>query len=135
MSSLNQSINKSMPTQNDLNKITEIFFTLQLLNKIYHWSTTSYSRHMATDRFNGNMQTITDKFIEVFIGRYKLKPIISRIELKDKYLSDDGIKDYFIKTKNNLQQLENIVSDSELLNIRDELLAEINQTLYLFELK
>ena len=56
MSSLNQSINKSMPTQNDLNKITEIFFTLQLLNKIYHWSTTSYSRHMATDRFNGNMQ-------------------------------------------------------------------------------
>jgi DNA-binding ferritin-like protein len=135
MSSLNQSMNKSMPTQNDLNKITEIFFTLQLLNKIYHWNTTSYSRHMATDRFNENMQTITDKFMEVFIGRYKLKPMISKLELKDKYLSDDGIKDYFIKTKNNLQQLENIVSDSELLNIRDELLAEINQTLYLFELK
>jgi hypothetical protein len=52
--------------------------------------------------------------------------MISKIELKDKYLSDDGIKDYFIKTKNNLQQLENIVSDSELLSIRDELLAEID---------
>ena len=128
-------INKSNPSQDDLNKITQFFFTLQLLNKVYHWNTQSYARHMATDRFNVTMQTTIDKFMEVFIGRYQLKPIVSNVELKAKYLTDEGIKEYLIKGKKYIQQLETIIADSELLNIRDELLAEINQTLYLFELK
>lgn len=126
---------KKTPKQEDVNNITQFFFTLQLLNKVYHWNTNSYARHMATDRFNGTMQPLVDKFLEVIIGRYQLKPVVPNIQLKDKHLTDDGIKAYFIKAKNYIQQLENITSDTELLNIRDELLAEINQTLYLFELR
>jgi hypothetical protein len=126
---------KKIPTQENLNEITTFFFKLQLLNKVYHWNTTSYARHMATDRFNGSMPPIVDKFIEVFIGRYQLKPIVSQINLRPENLTDEGIKQYFIRAKEYVQQLENYLSDTELLNIRDELLAEINQTLYLFELK
>jgi len=126
---------KKTPTQIDVNNITTFFFKLQLLNKVYHWNTTSYARHMATDRFNGTMQPLVDKFLEVIIGRYQLKPVVANVQLKDKYLTDAGIKEYFIKAKEYIQQLESITSDTELLNIRDELLAEINQTLYLFELR
>lgn len=133
---VNDNINpKKIPNQNDVNNITQFFFTLQLLNKLYHWNTTYYARHMATDRFDESMQPIIDKFLEVIIGRYQLKPVVQSIQLKDKNLTDDGIKAYFIKAKNYIQQLETILSDTDLLSIRDELLAEINQTLYLFELK
>jgi hypothetical protein len=126
---------KKIPTQENLNEITTFFFKLQLLNKVYHWNTTSYARHMATDRFNGAMQPIVDKFIEVFIGRHQLKPIVSQINLRPENLTDEGIKQYFIRAKEYLQELDKFLSDTDLLNIRDELLAEINQTLYLFELK
>jgi hypothetical protein len=90
---------------------------------------------MATDRFNGSMPPIVDKFIEVFIGRYQLKPIVSQINLRPENLTDEGIRQYFIRAKEYLQELDKFLSDTDLLNIRDELLAEINQTLYLFELK
>ena len=126
---------KKIPTQENLNEITTFFFKLQLLNKVYHWKTTSYARHMATDRFNGSMPPIVDKFIEVFIGRYQLKPIVSQINLRPENLTDEGIRQYFIRAKEYLQELDKFLSDTDLLNIRDELLAEINQTLYLFELK
>jgi hypothetical protein len=128
-------INKPIPSQDQLNKITQFFFTLQLVNKLYHWNTTSYARHMATDRFNSNLLSIIDKFIEVFIGRYKLKPSVSSIEIKDKYLTDDGIKQHLIRAREFIQNLESILTDTELLNIRDELISEINQTLYLFDLQ
>ena len=124
-----------MPTQEDLNKITKFFFTLQLLNKIYHWNTSSFARHKATDEFNSSLQDIVDKFMEVFIGRYVIKPMVSDIKLNAEYLTDNGIKAYFIKSREFIQRLETMITDTDLLNIRDELLAEINKTLYLFELK
>jgi hypothetical protein len=132
---MSSSQTKKIPTQENLNEITTFFFKLQLLNKVYHWNTTSYARHMATDRFNGSMQPIVDKFIEVFIGRYQLKPNVNQVNLRPENLTDEGIKQYFIRAKEYLQELDKFLSDTDLLNIRDELLAEINQTLYLFELK
>ena len=126
---------KKIPTQEFLNEITTFFFKLQLLNKVYHWKTTSYARHIATCKFNDSMQPIIDKFIEVFIGRYNIKPIVTEVNLRPENLTDDGIKQYFIRAKEYIEIFENNLSDTDLLNIRDELLAEINQTLYLFELK
>jgi len=126
---------KPVPTQEQFNKITQFFFTFELLNKLAHWNTNSYALHKATDKFNESMQSIIDKFMEVFIGRYKLKPYVVKIELNEKHLTDDGIKAYFIKARDYIQGFEAITTDTELLNIRDELLASINQSLYLFELK
>lgn len=121
--------------QENLNKIVKIYFTLQLLTKLYHWNTTSYPRHKATDDFLGSFAGKIDRFTEVYIGRYKVKPIVSNIKLEDNFINDDGIVVLFEQFREFLNDLNNYGLGSDLLNIRDEILADINQALYLFRLK
>jgi hypothetical protein len=117
--------------QKFINEIVKFFFTLQILNKVYHWNTNLYARHIATDKFNSNLLSLTDKFVEVFIGRYKIKPVITNIYINS--FDDNEIVSLFEDSKKYLENIK--ISDSDLLNIRDELLSEINQTLYLFTLR
>ena len=124
-----------MLQQDSLNEIVKFFFTLQLLNKLYHWNTSSFARHKATDNFNDKLQDKIDKFVEVIIGKYKIKPVINSIKLDPSLLTDSGIEILFNQAKQYLESLNKIISDSEILNIRDEILADINVTLYLFGLK
>jgi len=106
-----------------------------MLNKLYHWNTTSYSRHKATDRFNKNLLELIDKFVEVFIGTYDMKPMFNEIQINKDYLTDKGIVMLFIFTRKYLNTFDQYIQSTDLLNIRDELLGEVNQTLYLFNLK
>jgi hypothetical protein len=123
-----------MPGQEDFNEMIQFLFTLQHLNKLYHWNTTSFARHKATDDFSGVLSDLLDKFVEVFVGRYKLKPMVSKINLNSDYLTDTGIVTLFEHTRRYLESISAKISNSELLNIRDELLAEVNKMLYLFTL-
>jgi hypothetical protein len=101
---------------------------------LYHWNTTSYSRHKATDKFNERFLELVDKFIEVFIGTYNIKPVLKEIYVNKDFLTDKGIVDLFIFTRKYLVSFNKFMLSSDLLNIRDEILAEVNQTLYLFKL-
>lgn len=124
-----------MNSQNNIDEIVKFFFTLQLNMKMYHWNTTSYARHKASDEFGGKLLGLTDKFVEIFIGRYKVKPVVSSIKIDYSFLSDDGSESLLLKSKKYLEELEILIKDSDLLTLRDELLGEINQTLYLYQLK
>ena len=48
-------------------------------------------------------------------------------------MTDMGSEDLLQNSKEYLEKLN--LKDSDLLTIRDEILAEINQTLYLYQLK
>jgi hypothetical protein len=101
--------------------------------------TTTYSRHVASDKLFGEISDNIDKFVEVYIGRY------GRPKLTNKDLvcnlqnnSDSTIVDSLDKFINYLDKhIYNFVSkeDTDLLNIRDEMLGNLNQAKYLFTLK
>jgi hypothetical protein len=101
---------------------------------LYHWNTASYPRHIASDRFDDVLEGIVDKFMEVFIGRYQIKPMIHRISIDDSLMTDKGIESAYKQTREILSQMQNNIPDTDLLNIRDELVGEINKNLYLFTL-
>ena len=124
-----------MSEQETLDEIVGMCFTLQLLNKLYHWNTTSFARHKATDEFDSSLQSILDKFVEVYIGRYTVKPVVKKLKLDESNLSDEGIVKLFITVREYLKTFDKKFTDTDLLNLRDELLANVNQTLYLFNLK
>ncbi len=123
-----------MASQEYINHLTKVFFTLKLVNKLYHWNTTSYPRHIASDRFDGVLEGIVDKFMEVFIGRYQIKPLIHKISIEDSLLTDQGIISAYKQAREFLSQMQTNIPDTDLLNIRDELVGEINKNLYLFTL-
>jgi len=124
-----------MSMQENFNQTMKFFFTIQNTNKLYHLNTTSFARHKATDVFDESLQSHIDKFAETFIGRYKLKPVINHIKINPYFLSDTGIEELFIQIRDYLQNFNKMYTDPDLLNIRDDLLVDVNKTIYLFQLK
>jgi hypothetical protein len=119
-------------------EITIIFLEVLIMIKLFHWKTHSYASHKASDelysKFNENM----DRFIEVLLGKTGSR--INLTQQKNLPLYDfnnvDGIKIKMNELKNYLVNLDNNIfmkkmSNADLFTIRDEILADINQFLYL----
>lgn len=113
---------------------------LSLLNtvKIYHWKTQSYATHKATDELYSRLNKDIDKFVEVLLGKIgnrvdltKVKsiPIHDFTSLEQMKKEIDNFKSYLVDLNSN--KVMHIMSNSDLYNIRDEILADLNQFLYL----
>lgn len=117
--------------------IIKLFFHMANSIKLYHWQTTSFARHKATDDLFSNLQGLIDEFIEVYIGRYSRPNFSGEFKLKIQEMSDDSavllIQQYIDYLKNDIEKYLK-PSDTDLLNIRDEMLSNLNKTLYLFTL-
>lgn len=117
--------------------IIKYFYHMSLNIKLYHWSTYSYSRHKASDDLYTNLLELIDKFIEVYMGRYCRPKYQEKFEISVKQFDEDEIvnelKRYTSYMRNELPKYLK-ESDTDLLNIRDEMLGELNQALYLFTL-
>ena len=116
-------------------EIVSVFFHMRSQIKLYHWQTRSFSEHKATDDLVTALDTNIDKFIEVYMGRYG-RPYIKKT-LPVKNLTVSGIRAFITKSDEWLaSSLPRMLkkTDSDLLNIRDEILADLNQIKYLFTL-
>ena len=116
-------------------EIVSVFFHMRAQIKLYHWQTRSFAEHKATDDLVTALDTNIDKFIEVYMGRYG-RPYIKKT-LPVKNLTVTGIRGFITKSDEWLaSSLPRMLkkNDSDLLNIRDEILADLNQIKYLFTL-
>jgi DNA-directed RNA polymerase specialized sigma subunit len=106
--------------------------------KLYHWQTKSFSRHKATDGIIDALDELIDKYVEVYMGRYGRPKMTSRNNtVQVKNLSEANVV-RFIKQCITYLQSELVKGlkpqDTDLINLRDEMLADLNQLLYLFTL-
>ena len=113
-----------------------IYFKEQI--RILHWQTKEYARHMAYGSFYSSLDDLVDNFIETYQGKY------GRIDFAAETVEFKSIKD--IKVNDFLNELVAFLSteltsqlnadvDTDLLNIRDEMLGLTNRTKYLLTLK
>ena len=123
-------------------EITLVFLEMLMMIKLYHWKTHSYPTHKATDELYGKLNDNIDHFIEVLLGKtgqrtnlmshrtMRLADLSSPESLKREI---DSFKGYLIRLNNNkaMQQMSN----TDLYNIRDEILGDLNQFLYLLSFK
>ena len=114
-------------------QLVKAFLEFQAQIKLYHWQTKSHSRHLASDTLHSGMLVLVDRFVEVLMGRVGRPKGGAKLEIEQ--LSDKGATAYLLRWRDFLQTGLNLAPiDTELLNIRDEMLAAINQTLFLFTL-
>jgi hypothetical protein len=116
-------------------EIVTTFFNIRDQIKLYHWQTKSFAEHKATDDLVGTLDTNIDKFVETYMGRYG-RPYVKRT-LPMKNLTVTGIRAFIGRSDEWLtNKLPRMLkkTDSDLLNIRDEILADLNQVKYLFTL-
>ena len=118
--------------------VDELFIkmsTHQTIIKLYHFQTRLYSGHKTSDSYYSKFLELSDQFLEVAQGIY------GRISLKHFNISGDTLRDssiiaYLTKFGKYLETMEaQSITNTDLLNIRDEMLAEVNQFKYLHNIE
>jgi len=117
---------------------------LQMLNtvKLYHWKTSSYAQHKATDELYSNLNESIDTFVEIMLGKTgsrvnltgtKSIPLLDYTDLAGFKREVEMYKNYLIglTTDSGFDGKK----DTDLLNVRDELLGHLNQFTYLLTFK
>lgn len=125
---------KSQLTEDKKSNIVRKFIETLNLVKLYHWKTRSFSQHKATDELYGKLNEHIDKFVEVLLGKSesRIHMVNQRIQLMDQNLKTFKTKIYeFRAFLVDMDRYFGTKQDTDLLNIRDEILADINQFLYL----
>ena len=125
-------------------EITVIFLEMLLMVKLFHWKTHSYATHKATDELYESLNSNMDKFIEVLLGKtetridlmnhktIRLIDLESQEKLKSKI---NSFKGYLVSLDNNKALHQHKMTNSDLFNIRDEILGNMNKFLYLLTFK
>ena len=119
-------------------EIVVLFLEVLIMVKLFHWKTYSYATHKATDKLYSSLNEKMDLFIEILLGKVNnrislmdnktinLFDLTSKEQLVNKITS---FKSYLVDLNNN--KAFNLMSNYDLLTVRDEILGELNQFLYL----
>jgi hypothetical protein len=122
---------------NNRNKshIVKVFLEVLNMVKLYHWKTHSFAQHKATDELYERLNEHIDKFVEILLGKdeSRIKMLEKRIDLVDaKNVKDFKSRIYEYRTfLTDINMYFDAKRDSDLLSLRDEILGNINQFLYL----
>lgn len=113
------------------------FLSIQNQIRIYHWQTESYAQHKAFDKAYRALDDLIDTFVEMYMGKYgrseaKFKYNVELENIDNNFLPMiDSYVDFLIGLNNELDQ----INDSDLLNVRDEMLGVFNRLKYLLTLQ
>lgn len=123
---------------NSAHVLIPVLFRFRQQLHVYHWQTTSYARHKASDELLGSLTDFIDKFMEIYFGKYGRVAFPEEVNIKIGNMSDEnGMKfldemiNYYIEVLPTYLDPKN---DTDLLNLKDEILASTNQIKYLYSL-
>lgn len=105
--------------------------------KILHWQTMSFSQHKSFDEIVSSLSENIDEFIETYMGKYGRVISAGTFNLTlANYKDTDfvALTDSYINFMIGLSNMFDASKDSDLLNIRDEILGSLNQLKYLLTL-
>lgn len=123
--------NKQQKNLDIIEMLLVVMFKHQIKIKMFHFQTGKYGFHKASDQYLESLNDKFDKFMEVsqgIFGKFKL----NQMDFSIQTLNDNNINkelDEFISV---LKSLDNLIDKKpELLNIRDEMVADAQQFKYL----
>ena len=122
----------------NINSNVNFLLGLQIQMKINHWQTKGYARHNAFGGFYDTLGGLIDTFVESAMGKYgrfTLDEETKSIQLSN--LSELDMKGLVNTVRESFVQMSEQLdpSDTDLLNIRDEMLGELNKLSYLLTLE
>jgi hypothetical protein len=110
---------------------------IQTQFKFLHWQTSSYSKHKAYGKIYDTLGDLIDTFVESMMGKYGRPQFESEFSIMFQDISYisiqkfmDGITEFLVAITDELDSKY----DTDLLNLKDEMLSEINKLKYLLTL-
>lgn len=126
--------------KNEKRRIIKFMVRLQNVIVLYHWSTRTYSKHIASDKLYSDLQDMIDTFIEIYIAKTCAS---SRLDS----LTENGFamrvnlcndETFIVELDNAIATLseEGLVGScikgiGELESVRDEMIGSIQRAKYL----
>jgi hypothetical protein len=116
----------------------QFLFMMREQIKLYHWQTHSYARHKATDELLDSLDKLIDEYVEVYMGKYGRPRVNAKTgTIRIGNLNEKGAARFLRVCAEHLQgpfvrRLKE--SDTDLINLRDEILAHLHRVMYLFSL-
>jgi hypothetical protein len=98
-----------------------------------HWSTDSFAAHQATGNLYDKLNTLFDQIVEVYGGKNK-KDLVLNGSVPVKTVTPQELVSILESAKVSLEKSK-FFNTSELKNLREEILSEIDQTIYLLSMK
>lgn len=125
--------------------LIELALTAPAQFKLFHWQTRSYARHKSLDAIQDKLQEKFDQLLETLSGKFDVRlqaPQTFRVAVNNlpvavaDNVEVNTISDYadnVIATLNGMERTLNIAPEqlADLVNIRDEIVGEINRFKYL----
>ena len=119
-----------------MNFITNLL-TLHTQLKVYHWQTQkkqgSYAQHIAFGTAYDDLTPLIDQFIEVYQGKNGVIMGKNGFLINLQNLNDDPnefIDEFISYFTENVSQTLDSQKDTDLINLKDEMLSILNQTKY-----
>lgn len=111
---------------------TFLGFVMQI--HVFHWLTTSYSQHKSLGDLYDGIHDLTDSFMEAYMGKYgRNMPTSSGSVIT---YNTANVNETITSFESFLLNLSSELdpTDTDLLNIRDEMLALVHSTQYFLTL-
>jgi len=104
--------------------------------RIFHWQSDTYAQHKAFGKLYENLDGLVDDFVETFMGIFgKSKPTNQFTFVLEPFSNENilhVLEDFDSYMRDISYELE---EHTDLLNIRDSMLGEVNKLRYLLTLK
>lgn len=121
-----------------VNEIVLKFVEIQNQFRFLHWQTTGDARHRAYGDIYSALDDLIDSFVESCMGKHGRPEFDAEFTLSFKDISSLSMQDFIDSSVEYLVGLTDTLDtkyDTDLLNIRDEMLASFNKLKYLLTLR
>jgi len=111
----------------------QLFFQHQIQIKMIHFQTNGFGTHKATDKYLGIFQDNFDKFCEVAqgkFGKFDLNKLEFNVSIVTDMESIENVLKNYVKILNKLDEYDG-GNVNDLINIKESMVADANQLLYL----
>lgn len=115
-------------------KLVEVQQQLRFL----HWQTKSFAKHKAYGEIYSNLDEHIDSYVEICMGKHGRPSYKSGYQINGQDISELSLQKFIDETVSFLIGFNEELDpkeDSDLLNIRDEMMGEFNKLKYLLTLK
>ena len=118
-------------------ELISFFFRLQTQIQILHWQTESFARHTAYGQLYEEIGDLVDTFMEVYQGKNGRVVLPENFSVTVYNINDEKVNTFIQESIDFLnKEIPSLLAkdDTDLLNIRDEILANFNKLRYLLTL-
>ena len=105
--------------------------------RVFHWQTMSFAEHQAFCGVYENLSNLIDKFVEICMAKHGRPDFGGEFNIPLFDYKSINVDQYINSMIEFLISLDNVYQkelDSDILNLRDEMLAEVNRLKYLLTL-